>query len=506
MRSPRSALAAVLVVSAAFGSIQIVACGADDSNVTPVVPDASAPSAPGLETTISESRTKIYFGHTARIDGAAIAPNAVTDIVWELVFAPSDSKLTTASLADAATATPHFTPDVLGGYTLRVTGRKDGQASSVFVYVEAVDAPVFWRTVSYKRAGTSGAVKASTFVGGVYGAAAVKEVACAQQQFGGVEGGTPDEFLSFTLVMGRAGGSAGDVWEGPAGTASRVAYADIDFSGVRSVTNEDDSTELEGVVKSKLIIATSDNTCANGDAKVLDTSDFTLSSGNSLELFRDPPQNVRFSPDGSRLAYLRSSNMRVHVATVGIDGSGKRELSPLHGDGMDPDAGPVGLLPSAFARQPRWKDASHVTWVRFVGPTAQTTQEEWEIYSVEDRDGAGAELLMRCSAFGISSYDFLPDGTIVAAVVKPGPAPDPDSPDIEPTQVMDLVVLRANAETKQCEVSRSLTQNTAPGSVARDLALSPDKSKVAFFSGLGNGSGIPMTAQTRVSPLGGTRT
>ncbi|RYZ57728.1 MAG: hypothetical protein EOP08_16895, partial [Proteobacteria bacterium] len=137
----------------------------------------------------------------------------MTDIVWELVFAPGDSKLTTASIADAATATPHFTPDVLGGYTLRVTGNKDGVASSVFVHIEAIDAPVFWRRVSYKPTAPSAALNASTFVGGVYGAAAVKEVACAQQSHELADGEEPTSFISFALATARAGGSAGDVWE-----------------------------------------------------------------------------------------------------------------------------------------------------------------------------------------------------------------------------------------------------------------------------------------------------
>jgi len=498
MRSFRSSLFAAIVGTAAVGSTQLVACGGGDDK--PVQAEEaeqdSGTSAP--ETTISETRTKIYFGQTAKLDGAAIAPSAVTDIAWELIFAPGDSKLTTANLADANTATPRFTPDVFGGYTLRVTGKKDGQTSSVFVYVEAIDAPVFWRAVGYKRNSVSATVRASTFVAGVYSAPA-KEIACATEEH-------PDRdsvSVQVATFFGRAGGSAGDVWEAPAGKASLVAYAEVDLSEVAAPGGEGPPT---GEVKSRLVVATSDNACAAGDAKVLDTSNFPYDSGQGL--FTDAVQNVRFSPDGSRIAYLRGSRGRTRVASIGIDGSGKRELSPFQSrgtaaGGLDPEASVPGIGEESvvFQRQPRWKDQNHVTWVTFVGPTAQTTQSEWELYSVEDRDGASAELQMRCSAFGISSYDFLPDGTILAAVntlqldADAGDGDDDGDDDgpggVTGGNVMNIAVIRPNAATKECEIVRALTQNTATWSVARDLALSPDKSKVAYFGGTGSGIGVP---------------
>ena len=53
---------------------------------------------------------------------------------------------------------------------------------------------------------------------------------------------------------------------------------------------------------------------------------------------------------------------------------------------------------------------------------------------------------------------------------------------------MDVLVYSANATTKQCEIAKNLTNNTTSTAVARDLALSPDKSTVAFFAGVGPGA------------------
>ena len=178
------------LVAAAFGSAlvgaQLVACGGDDEKAANPGPvpgtdelDASAPTGPEL--TISATRAKLYLGQTAKFDGAALAPNAVTDITWQVVFAPSESKITTADLANATTATPSFKPDVMGAYTLQVSGKKDGQVSSVLVYIEAVDAPVFWREGRATMGENKSSYAASTYVGGVYGANA-RAVACSAAQ------------------------------------------------------------------------------------------------------------------------------------------------------------------------------------------------------------------------------------------------------------------------------------------------------------------------------------
>lgn len=131
---------------------------------------------------------------------------------------------------------------------------------------------------------------------------------------------------------------------------------------------------------------------------------------------------------------------------------------------------------------PRWKDETHVGWLTFVGPDATSPDRaEWELYVVEDAAGSTAARVMHCSVSSPTSFDFLPDGTIVTATRHVVSTPGGDK------TPMDLLVYRANAATRECEVVRTLTNNTTSDAVARDLALSPDKSQIAFFSGVGSG-------------------
>lgn len=180
---------------------------------------------------------------------------------------------------------------------------------------------------------------------------------------------------------------------------------------------------------------------------------------------------------------------RSHLSTIGFDGSGKRNLAPFYSagpdaGGLDPDAGMVFVPGGPWGMPlldvvPRWKDSAHVGWITFIGPNKHTDgRDTWELYVVEDKEGATAELAMTCSLSTPSSFDFLADGTIVAAVRHPVTAADGGV--AAPT---NLLVYRANPTTKRCEVVRNLTNNTSDDSIARDLALSPDKTRIAFFSG-----------------------
>ena len=300
--------------------------------------------------------------------------------------------------------------------------------------------------------------------------------------------------MQFAIISARTGASAGDTWEGPAGTPSRVVYSEITFN------------PANGQITSTLAAATSVTSCAAGDAKILDSKVIPSESIDSF--LNDSVQAARFSPDGTRIAYVHGSGGKPRLTTIGFDGSGKRDLSPFQSGGpdaggLDPDAGiPIGggedaPFPSGQL-QPRWKDATHVAWVTFVGPTATTAfRSEWELYAVEDREGAKGERLMHCGSSSISSYDFMADGSIIAAVHTRalGNAEPPDDPHL----TMNLVIYRANATTKECEVVRRLTQNDAKGAVTRDLALSPDKSTVAFFSGIGDGSSFALSPNNILS-------
>jgi MYXO-CTERM domain-containing protein len=287
----------------------------------------------------------------------------------------------------------------------------------------------------------------------------------------------------------------GDSWEGPPGTPSRIAFPDIEGAFL-------------GPMTTRLTVATSTSTCAAADAKVIDTI-----SGDADPVLDDSSLNIifnaRFSPDGNRIAYLNAVNGVTRISTIGFDGAGKRDISfaVAVGDGTlssRPSALSVGTAndesgnDEAGPVRPQWKDPTHVGWVSFIVQTEAPAQnDKWELWVVEDQPGAAAELAMRCTGSGLTHFDFLPDGTVIAAVKHPH--------EDAQTGIMDLVVYRANASTKACEIARNLTNNTVDGAIARDLALSPDKSTVAFFGGAF--SSDLFVALTRLStvPVDGSR-
>lgn len=457
-------------------SAQLVACGGDEGRQTP---DAGTPdgSSPGPVLTVSDARAKLYLGQTAKIDGPGVAPGISSAYAWKVIAAPFESTITTESLEGASTATPLFKPDRLGAYTLQVTGEKDGVSSSVVVLVEAIDAYVFWRELTLVKQGEALGGGLSTRVGGIHGSRE-RTVGCIEAP---EDGGSEATSLAYSA---RIGAAAGDTWEAPPGQPSRVVFPSLMLTLTAPST---------GRLRSWLEVATSQSACGSPEAKALETleSDFALVDGDDELVLPDAIHNARFSPDGNRIAYLRDVGGRSRLATVGFDGSDKRDLAPFHSAGPDagglnPDAGTV-LVPGGpdgtplGQLVPRWKDNAHVGWMTFIGPNANTeARDTWELHVVEDKDGATAELAMTCSLSSPSSFDFLADGEIVAAVRHPVTAPDGGV-----AAPMDLLVYRANPTTKRCEVVRNLTNNTSDESIARDLALSPDKTRIAFFSGGG---------------------
>mgnify|MGYP001056000228 CR=1 FL=1 len=463
-------------------SAQLVACGGDEASQGGQTPDAGTDgSSPGSVLTVSDARAKLYLGQSAKIDGPSVAPGISSAYAWKVIAAPFESTITTESLEGASTATPLFKPDLLGAYTLQVTGQKDGVSSSVVVLIEVIDAPVFWREVRFvEQGGEVLGSGLSTRVGGVHGSRE-RTVGCIEAPPDG--GGAQAMML---LYSARIGAAVGDTWEAPPGQPSRVVFPSMTMD------------LASGRMKSSLTVATSESTCGSPEAKVLETVEANAPVGgddddddDDVLALPDAIQNARFSPDGNRVAYLYDVGGRSRLATVGFDGSGKRDLAPFHSagpdaGGLDPDAGTV-LVPGGPGGTPlgqivpRWKDGAHVGWMTFIGPNANTEgRDTWELHVVEDKAGATAELSMTCSLSIPSSFDFLADGTIVAAVRHPVTAPDGGV-----AAPMDLLVYRANPTTKRCEVVRNLTNNTSDESVARDLALSPDKTRIAFFSGTG---------------------
>ena len=477
----RSSTIVATVLALAAGA-HVVACGSDDANLaspgdTPDAAgspqntaDASPPVAVGPTLTISNTRAKIYLGQTAKLDGAAIAPEIIAKHAWTVVAAPSDSAVKNDSLQGATTASPAVKPDRLGLFTLQLSGEtKDGAAASVLVHVEAIDAPVFFRDLHMRGEPTGSAevaLRSSTQVAGVWGSEA-RELGCPLSlvyDAGGIE-------ALIRTFLTRAGASNGDTWEGPPGTPARVVFPSIHLDiGV-------------GTASSTLDVATSQSACGASDAKSIVSSpeDAGLPSGSPENLV----YSARFSPDGNRIAYLHDIGGVARLATIGFDGADRRDLSVTraNGDGgLVPDGGNqlAGSFPNVLGPvAPRWRDATHVGWVAFIGD--ETQRADWELWAVEDKAGATPELVMRCNGSTLSHFDFLPNGTIVAAVRHT------HTTDAGDTSPRNLLVYGANPTTKACEVVRNLTNHTRDQDVARDFALSPDKSMVAFYAGVGNG-------------------
>jgi hypothetical protein len=478
---------AAAAIATLAGGAQLVGCG-DDSNddqTSPPSIDAGIEPNDGAVTqgpaiTVSGARAKIYLGQTAKIDGASVAAGITTDISWTVLTAPFGSTITAASLQDATTASPTFKPDLLGGYTLQINGRKDGAPASVIVFIEAIDAPIFWReghVTGSQNFSADESVAVTTHVGGVYGAGD-RAVNCAPDAGFDPDGGVdPSSSLQLAVYGARLSASGGDMWEAPPGSPSRVVFVD--------------STVVGTLPQTSLSVATSQSSCGSPDSKSIETLTMDAGAGGIIPAL-SLVENARFSPSGDRIAYLHDVDGKARLSTIAFDGSAKRELAPFYATGsdaggLDPDA---GIMPFSGGAGPlpmgqltaRWKDETHVGWITFVGPDAiQVDRSEWELYVVEDSAGATASRVMHCAASGPTSFDFLPDGTIVAATRHVVSTSGGDQ------TPMDLLVYRANATTGECEIVRNLTNNTTSDAIARDLALSPDKSQIAFFSGFGTG-------------------
>lgn len=447
---------------------QLVACGGGDddasssSGATPstssgdspgsssgsVPPDAGPPSGPTV--TVSESRAKVYLGQKAVVDGAAVAPGLTS---WTVINAPFQSAITTASLQDAASASPSFTPDLLGSYTLQATGGD----TTVLVFVEAIDAPIFWRSMDLTAQNDVIDSTIASYVGGAH-STQHRVVGCPETIH---DAGNTYQYGYLSILAGTAGA---DSWEAAPGQPSRLAYPQVAVA--------------DTAIQAGLGVLTSTSTCESGDAKLIATVANDAGSGTP-----DLIGAIRFAPNGNRLAYVHDTPAHhTEVATIGFDGSDARELSAYFSGvdgGVDSDAGPMLTAPQT---PPRWLDDTHVGFISYrSGPTG--AEADWDLYVVEDAAGAVPSLLMHCDDSQVSSFEFLPDGSIAATTRHK--ATDVVDGDTTP---MNLLIYRPNAATKQCEIVRNVTNHTKSDAVTRGLSLSPDKTRLAFLDGTGSGS------------------
>ncbi|MGH7329116.1 MAG: hypothetical protein ACREJX_12265, partial [Polyangiaceae bacterium] len=252
-------------------------------------------------------------------------------------------------------------------------------------------------------------------------------------------------------------------WESPvAGQPSRVAFGDF-----ATAIGEGDAGSIS------LVAATTDNTCSKPPHPL----HAVVAEGQSPNVWQP-----RFSPDGSRIAYVEdrgsapeagiADNTYEYISTVGFDGSDSHTLStycPVVTDGCWGE--------HLFPRRPQWQDATHVAWIRGASGTNSAQHPiSWEIVSATDNDNATPTLVMSCTSYGVPySFGFVSGQSIPANAIIANFQPSA-------TAAEDLVILAPDS-SGQCQVVTNLTN--LPGgskdSYARDFAISPDGTTVAFM-------------------------
>lgn len=473
----------------AIGSLALTAlatapgCGGDDSSTTTVGDDGStdsgsttqqdAPSTVGAIEVIA-SDAQVYVGAQAHLDASQSKrpAGAVLTFAWTVKSAPNGSQVTTASLTGADSETPKFTTDVAGDYVLTATASVGQESASKDVTVHALNASVFFVEVNGKDVPTTSTI--STVLADGTGQHALN---CKQQLLpdslnglfldGGAnvvdaatqDGGIASQFGVFfeqamlNAVIGPFTDVALDSIEMPAGTPSRAAFADIQTSG-------------DGGLKAiSLVVADTNNTCQSPPTRVHQIGQITGKDAMVLQ--------PHFSPDGNRVVYLENRGTSdagsddTHVNVVGFDGSNFRELGlycPATGSGNCWGR-------HLFPRRPQWLDPTHVGWIRVLDRANTSPPFAWEIVVASDSPGGGVSRYMTCSSYEVPfSFTFINDGTVLANLKPTQNAPE------------DLVVLGRDA-SGACTLVRNLTKLPIAnkGSFARDFAVSPDGSLVAYM-------------------------
>lgn len=457
MASSRVLLSILLLTGAA--SSALLACGDDDG--TNAVPDASTaidaarddidagPADAGAVEAVASGLT-VYLGAAVKLDATASTGPVGFTYAWALATAPAGSAVTTASLADATTATPAFAPDRPGAYALTLTVASGSVTSTIPVTVTAVDPTVFYLETESSSGVNRAGVKA---VGALSGDGGVP-VACSVNDAG----------VSYSSSSSYSAQFGADTWEGPAGTASRIAYvAAVAPAG-------------GGTATTALHATTSTATCASAPV-VLDS--FAGDPVNTR-----PFEQPRFSPSGNRIAYVKNADTGSTVTTVGFDGAQARNIGAFYANG-DGTPNPTKRTPNSGSTvRAAWLDETHVAWLA-------TIDTGWKIVSAPDQAGGEQKVLMTCSGAAPAQFDVLANGDIIVA---PKTGLDPALPSA------NIVRYTADPTTKACGAPTNVTGLTANGEYAAYMALSPDRTRIAYTA-FANGN-----ASTRITNVDGTGT
>ena len=433
MATSRFALS-LLILSGTTTAALVACSGDDDSGTTttdsgtPVIDAAS--DATSAAQAVAAAVT-VYYGAAVKLDATpSTGPSGFT-YRWGVSSVPAGSALTPASLTDATTAMPGFQPDAVGVYTLTLTVAGGGTTSTIPVTVTVVDPPVF-----YARADSDGGpiVRASmNVVGAAFGNGGTP-VSCFAR-----DGGT-----AYTTELSTVGEQDSDWWEAPAGQPSKLVYA---FE-----------TREDGASHTSLLVSSSDSTCATAPVKL---DELGVGNPQTSRAIEEP----KISPSGTRVAYLRTVPGGTTVSTIGLDGSGRRDLAPFYSyqdGGAAPDAATSGTV---LVGRPTWVDDATIDWF-------QSTASGWQVVSISDVPGATAKIVMTCVGGAPAQLATLPSGEILVAGTT-----------ATSQGLYFLTAYTPDPTTKACSNARDLSKLATTGtSTAQDFSISPDKTKIAFVT------------------------
>jgi hypothetical protein len=459
--------------------ITTIGCG-DDSNGGGAQPDAGSdvsvtptptpPPPPGDDASANAADLTVYTGTTANLDASG---SSASTFAWTVTSVPAGSSVTTATLQGAATAKPSFVADVSGDYVLSLAATNGTATSTKSVTVKAVPAPLFFMLTNLgdnppyyevRTVGTDGT-----------GAHAVN---CRQQISADAgDSGSSDTagFLFLSFVQADLGV---DWWEAPAGQPSRAAFQDFRI-------------DADGGVAFNLAVGTNESTCQNPPKIVHALSNLLPDGGQPPANNKPGIYQPRFSPDGSRVAYIEQRPEGYYIATVGYDGNDYRVISTLcPSGGSDCSNGGDVLLPP----RPQWIDNQTVAWARNI--SGADAGAGWEIMTATDGPLPGTSRYMSCDGLLPLGFAMLKDGSVLSnSHAKSAPA--------------DLRIVKPTSTGGMCTEVRNLTNLGDARAYARDFSVSPDGKKVAFVRNVpaadaGDAGLVTLGGEVYAAPIDGT--